>query len=307
VNYGTAGASPGNVPLYEAIQQRLDEKHGIKLHVVPADSGAIGLQLVAGGQTQIMNIGLSPVILGNNGQANFRIVDGGANSFNYIWMGGSGVTADNAAQKLKGGKVGISSFGSESDIAATFFAKRLDLVRDKDVSVVQTGSTSTRLAALTNGAVGSTALQVGEAVSARKSGFSVLWDMADGSQWLAEADGVDAGYLAGHRDIIRRVLQALADGQYYARSHPDDAKKLIAREFKYTDTDVVDAVYERFAKVTPIDMKPQEAAVKTELSYFSEAGKARSANPADYLDTSLIDELNSSGFIANLRKQYGIA
>ena len=49
---------------------------------------------------------------------------------------------------MKGKKVGITTFGSESDVAATLFIEHLGLVRDKDVSVIQTGDATAQVAAL---------------------------------------------------------------------------------------------------------------------------------------------------------------
>ena len=60
-----------------------------------------------------------------------------ANAIPYTIFGTKGITAENVAEKLRGTKIGISSFGSESDVSITLFLRGLGLSRDRDVTVKQ--------------------------------------------------------------------------------------------------------------------------------------------------------------------------
>jgi NitT/TauT family transport system substrate-binding protein len=308
-SYGIASVDPGVLPAWMARDQGFYKNNGLNVGIVATESGARGLQAMAAGQLQLMDIGLSPVIIANSAGTKFRVVDSIGNAFGFIIVGGKDLTPENAAQRLKGGKLGISSFGSETDVAATVFLQRLGLVRDKDVSVLQTGNNATRLAALTSGSIDATPLLAGEALSATRAGLKALWDMAEGSDWLFEADAADQGYSSDHRDSLVRWLKGWAEGNYYARSHPEDAKKVVAREFKYSDSQLVDAAYDRFLKLAPVNLRPSDASVRAELTHYQGVKDVnlKSTNPADYVDVSILDELEKSGFLPDLRRKYSIS
>jgi ABC-type nitrate/sulfonate/bicarbonate transport system substrate-binding protein len=74
--------------------------------------------------------------------------------------------------QLKGRKLGVSRFGSSSDFLLRYILKKIGLVPERDVSIVQVGSASVRMAALANGAIDGTALTVEEVLVARKLGFT---------------------------------------------------------------------------------------------------------------------------------------
>src|SRR5437899_3017897 len=154
-NHGTSTATQAaTLPALVAQQQGFDTKNGVKLNVTNAEGGSRGLQILLGGQLQSMEVGLAPVVIGNAQGANFRLIASTTNAIPYIVYGSKGVNASNAAQKLKGSKIGISTYGSESDVSANIFLDKLGLVREKDVAVVQIGGGTARLSALLGGAVG---------------------------------------------------------------------------------------------------------------------------------------------------------
>ena len=55
---------------------------------------------------------------------------------------------------LKGKSIGISRFGASSDLATRAVLKKFGMNADKDVALIQTGSTSERMAAMKAGSRG---------------------------------------------------------------------------------------------------------------------------------------------------------
>jgi ABC-type nitrate/sulfonate/bicarbonate transport system substrate-binding protein len=306
--WAVAGAN-GVLVAAMAKDQGFDKKYGINLNIVTAGNGTRALQMLQAGQAQVVQSGLSSIIVGNAGGATFRVIDSDSNRLQFIIIGGKDMTPANAAQAMKGKKVGITTFGSESDVAATLFIEHLDLARDKDVSVIQTGDATAQVAALQNGAIDATPLNAGAAVTAQRSGFQPLWDLFEGSDWLFQSNAADQKYLAANRDQMLRFEKMWGEGAYYTRTHADQAKKVIANAFKTEDTGVIDAVYTRWTKASPIDLRPSTAGIKAELDHFIGVKdlNLKSTNPSDYVDQSLLDELDKINFLSDLRKQYGIA
>ncbi|HEX9446170.1 MAG TPA: ABC transporter substrate-binding protein, partial [Candidatus Binatia bacterium] len=76
-----------------------------------------------------------------------------------------------SAAQLKGKKLAVSRLGASSDFLLRYLLKKMGLAPDRDVTVVQVGSSPVRVAALVNGAIDGTALTFEEMLVAKKLGF----------------------------------------------------------------------------------------------------------------------------------------
>jgi ABC-type nitrate/sulfonate/bicarbonate transport system substrate-binding protein len=240
---GISTLVPQLLPVWAAQNQGFDTKNGLKIGIVNAEGGSKGLLVLVGGGFNAMEVGLAPVVLANAAGADVRVINSTANVIPFIVFGGRGVTAQNAAQTLKGSTLGISTFGSESDVAATLFLNRLGLSRDSEVTVVQIGGTVTRLAALESDAVGAVPLLGPEVVKATQDGFEPLLDLSQNSDWVFEAIVLNKAYLDSHHDQALALLRAVVEGNYFSRSRPDEAKRILSTGLKYSDPTLIDASY----------------------------------------------------------------
>jgi ABC-type nitrate/sulfonate/bicarbonate transport system substrate-binding protein len=293
-NYGISTPSPETILAWTAQAQGFDKQNGIELSIVNAEGGSKGLQVLLSGEIQAMEVGLAPVVIANSSGADFRVIDSHANAIPFSIVGAKDVTADNAKQKLKGSKIGISTFGSESDVSVNLYLDKLGLVRDTDVAVVQVGGTAQRLAAMVSGAISAAPLLQPDVVTAKSQGFNELIDLSKDSAWVFNAAVVSKPYLDAHRDQELSLLKAFSAANAYARSHPDDAKKILAQQLKYSDQKLVDAAYDEFMKVAPADMRPTTAGIQEVLKQVPAVTKdlkLKSTSPSDYVDLSLLDQL----------------
>jgi len=103
------------------------EAAGIKLEIINMNGGSRGAEELAAGRIHAMHVGLSSVIRLNRTGGDLRIVAALANVIRFTFFSGPEVKT---AADLKGGAVGVSSFGSESDSTVTLTLKRLGLSRD---------------------------------------------------------------------------------------------------------------------------------------------------------------------------------
>jgi ABC-type nitrate/sulfonate/bicarbonate transport system substrate-binding protein len=292
--YGISTPSPETIMAWAARAQGFDKQNGIELTIVNAEGGSKGLQVLLSGEIQAMEVGLAPVVIANSSGADFRVVDSHANAIPFSIVGGKDVTSANAKDKLKGSKIGISTFGSESDVSVNLYLDKLGLARDKDVAVIQVGGTAQRLAAMVSGAIGAAPLLQPDVVTAKSQGFNELADLSKESAWLFNSAVVSKPYLDSHRDQELSLIKALSAANTYARSHPDEAKKILAQELKYSDSKLVDAAYDEYMKVTPADLRPTTAGIQEVLKQVPAVTKdlkLKSTNPADYVDLSLLDSL----------------
>ena len=110
------------------------------------------------------------------------------------------------AADLKGGKVGISTFGSESDSTVTLALQKLGLTRD-DVTVKEYGGGMHRLEAVKSGEIKATAINEPLSSLAREQGVNVLVDLVpDQIPWLFSGIVVRHADVAARRDSLTRFL-----------------------------------------------------------------------------------------------------
>ena len=291
-------------PLWMAESGGLYEKQGLKVQVANMAGGTRGLQVLLSGKVQAMHVGLGPVIQANRQGADLRLIASSSNTIPFTIFSAPDVKT---GADLKGGTIGVSTFGSESDIAVTLALKQLRLTR-KDVTIVQMASSSQRLAALLTGQVKAAPLLEPANTKAREQGLNPLVDLAAANvSWVFDAVVVKRSYLESHRELLTRFLKAYIAGAYLALSNETKAKDLIALKFKTHDPKVINASYHDFKRQMPLDAEPSRAGAENVIEQLQAIGTSvGSKNVEDYLDTSIIQTLKKDGFFSALKRQYGM-
>ena len=111
------------------------EKEGVKVEVISMEGGTRGVQVLMSGEIQAMHVGLAPVVQANKQGADLRLVTSTGNTIPITIFGAAAIK--NMAE-LKGKTIGISTFGSETDIAISIALKQIGLTR-QDVTISQIG------------------------------------------------------------------------------------------------------------------------------------------------------------------------
>jgi ABC-type nitrate/sulfonate/bicarbonate transport system substrate-binding protein len=182
--------------------------------------------------------------------------------------------------------------------------RELGLARS-DVTVIEAGGTLDRLEALRAGRIAATALNEPADSEAQKSGMPLLVDLKANLPWIFTAIVVDRRYIETHRATLLNVLRAYGEGIHLALSDEARAKRVLAAEFPGFSPEIVQITYDDFKARVPRDASPSQAGIATMLREFPALGIAlKSANAADYVDPSLIEELRRDGFFAALQAKY---
>jgi NitT/TauT family transport system substrate-binding protein len=273
-------------------------EQGIKAEFTNAGGGSHGAAMIQSGEIQVMQAGLSSVVMVNRGGGDLRLIGSLSNVIRFTLFAAPGVQT---AADLKGGVLAISSAGSETDATASMFLQKLGLKRE-DVVIKEFGGGPERIAALKSGAAKATPVNEPTATEAREQGFKVLADLVpDRVPWLFSAIDVKTSYLKDNRDLLSRFLKATIEGNYLALSDEKRAKEVLARELKLTNPKIIDVSYDDFKAQTPPNCEPTEAAIDNILA---NAGTG-SRNASDYVDTTLLEGLKKDGFFEAMAKKYG--
>ncbi len=300
---GIAAPTVNMLPLWIAEQSGLFKTHGLEVEIVNTDGGSRGLAEVGEGKLQAMIVGLSAIVDANGKGGDYRLIASGANTMSFRFFGATGI--DNA-QALRGRKVAVSAFGSESDSAATLALKRLGLSRS-DVQIVEAGGTLRRLEALRAGKIGATPLNEPADTEAKRDGLPLLADLKANLPWIFTAMAMDRNYLANHDNRRGSFCRLIVEGIYVALSDPARARAVLGAEFRDFSREALDATYEDFRARVPRDAEPSRAGAELMLRELPVAGSGRGQRRVDdYIDTSALDELRGSGFFDELKRRFRV-
>jgi len=244
-----------------------------------------------------MHVGLSSVIRVNRTGGDIRAIGSLSNVVRFTFFSAPGVRA---SADLKGGVIGVSTFGSESDTTVTLALARLGLTRD-DVTLREYGGGMRRLAAVKSGEIKATPINEPIASLAREQGVNVLVDLVpEQIPWVFSSIVVRRGDITQRPDVLMHFLKATIEGNYLALGDAARAKEVLAKELKITDTRILEITYADFKAQSPANLEISVPGAKNILAQLS----GRSGQVTDYVDTSLLEALGNEGFFAAMARKY---
>jgi NitT/TauT family transport system substrate-binding protein len=291
------------LPVWMAETGGFYAKEGLKVEVINMEGGTRGLQVLLSGEIQGMHVGLAPALLANVQGADLRLVTSTCNTIPITMFTKSGVTTAD----LKGKTFGISTFGSETDIATSIVLKQIGLTR-QDVTVSQIGGSSQRFGALVAGRIDVAPLIEPAITLAKERGFNPLVDLAAANTpWLFDSVVVNNSYLRRNRDTLTRFVKAYIAGAYLALSDEAKAKQVIAQKFRTDDPKVIAATLTDFKRLMPRDAAPTVEGARNVVEQLTAIGTDVGRRKVeDHLELSIIAELKQDGYFAQLEKAYPI-
>src|SRR5262245_22772590 len=290
-------------PIWMAEAGGFYEQQGLKVDVINMEGGTRGLQVLLSGEIQAMHVGLAPAVLANKQGADLRLVTSTCNTIPITMFTKAGI----GMADLKGKTFGISTFGSETDIAISILLKRLGLART-DVTVSQIGGSSQRFAALVAGRIDVAPLIEPGITLAKERGFNPIIDLAAANTpWIFDSVVVTNSYLRRNADTLTRFVKAYVAGAYLALSDEAKAKQVIAQKFRTDDPKVIAATLADFKRLMPRDAAPTLEGAKNVVEQLTAIGTdVGRGNVNDYLELGIIAKLKQEGYFAQLEKTYPV-
>jgi ABC-type nitrate/sulfonate/bicarbonate transport system substrate-binding protein len=278
------------------------KKAGLNVQVVDLPGGTRSLQVLLAGKIAATHAGLGPLAQANNQGADLRMIASTSNTIPFTIF--SDPNVKNAAD-LKEGKIGISTFGSEADLAVALALKQLGLKR-KDVTVVQIGENATRLQALLAGQLTATPLAEPMASLARAQGLNPLMDLTT-VPWVSTGVVVKRSQLESQRALVATFLRAYIEGAYLARADEQQAKQVIKLKYKTNDANAINATYNEFKRTMPVDAEASRAGAENVFEQMQAIGlNVGSSKIEDHISNDIIQSLRAEGFFDAMKRKYSI-
>lgn len=104
-----------------------------------------------------------------------------------------------------------------------------------------------------------------------------------------------------NRPALVRFLKAYIEGIHYLKTHKQESLNIFSKYTRNPDLDIMAYLYGETNTRVEKDLRPRKEAVRALLDLVAlDYPRAQQMSEKDHWDTSLIDEIQKSGFIEQL-------
>ena len=135
---------------------------------------------------------------------------------------------------LKGKVIGVDSVAGTVDYLSRVAARHFGFEPEKDITIIVTGESPTRLAALRAGAIDATPIDVAFAVKAEDEGFRRLVYLGDLIELPLSGMAVMDQKLRTQRDQVRKVVRASVRGLRFFKQNRDETVQMLSDYLRIT-------------------------------------------------------------------------
>jgi NitT/TauT family transport system substrate-binding protein len=201
-------------------------------------------------------------------------------------------------EELKGKRIGVFRFGAASHLRFLYVLARYGF-SDRDVTLLQVGDTPERLIALSGASIDATLLSPPDHFEAQRLGMKILLNLRDFKVPFQGTGLVTTQrLLAKRRDLARRFLKSYVEAIHVVKTNSELSKKAFAKYRQTKDEKRLEDAYQALREIVKPKPLPSLEGFNTIIKDAAERiPAAKTFNPKDFIDVSLLQELDKSGFI----------
>ena len=297
-----AGFSPTNSPIWVIEDRKLLQKQGVQPEIIAISASPTVLQALLANEIDAASISVTTLTSSRLAGADTVMIVGVVPTFVDHIVSLSNITA---IEQLKGKTAGVNRLGSTSDLGLRLALRKLGIDPEKDVKIIPTGGTAERFAALSKGITQFTIIPEPFLTQAEKLGFRNLYNISDLKipfWWngILSREGI----IKSKRPLMLKLTRAMIEAMHIIKTEKEYAKGLIKKNLGVADPEGLERAYKDYSNVFPEVPYPAPDGVKTMLDDMARANpKAATADPKTFVDSSLVAELEKTGFIKQLYKK----
>jgi NitT/TauT family transport system substrate-binding protein len=291
--------SPTNGPLWIAKETDLFKKYNIEAQLIYIPGGTVIIQSMLAGEANVANMAPPAALAAWVRGADLAVVASGVNRLLETVVTSAQIKNP---QELKGKRIGISRYGSLTDAALREALRHYNLIPDKDVTIVQAGGEGERLAALRAKALDGAMLSGDQRFQAEKLGFHVVIDLSKlPIEYPNNGIVVRKEFARTNRDVVKRFLKAWVEGTKIFKTDREVSLRVLGKYLKTKDQEILATSYEPYPPVferVPVAKREGFAFALDRLG--KDIPEAAKMNPDNFIDNSILLELEKEGFIKGL-------
>ncbi len=308
LNVSYASVTGSRLPLWVAKEAGLFEKYGLNVNLVVIAAGAAAMGALAGGDVQILGApgattmvsaarGLPVTIIGTFGPGSWKLATH---------------PAITTVQDLRGKTVGISRLGTSIEFPPEGRCSSWDLrpARMSTFSPPVWRESNKRILIMLQGKIDATLISADNLVEAETKGLkvNVLADLNEMGIFTSASDlSARRDFLKNQRQRARAFMMAYSEAIWVGKTNKNVALGSFRRYLKEQDPRRLEALYKSYAvDGPPLKPYPMEEAIQNELENLTPTvPELRGKRAADFVDKSILTEMEREGFFTQLTTKYG--
>jgi len=298
---GYSGISADQLVIWVARDTGIFAKNNLDVQAIYFSGGTLSVTAMVSGDTPLIQASGPGIISAGLAGAEPVYVVGGITTLDYQLITQPNIRTP---EQLKGGTIAVARFGGAADFVARYALAKLGLNPGKDVTIIQTGSTPERMAALETRRVSGSALVPPATFIAQRKGFYVLADVsALGLAYQHQGGVTTRKFLREHPDVVRNFVKSYIEAVHRLKTDRALGLKIAAKYLRLEDKELLEKTYESSIDENKLPAKqyPTFAGLKTILDQMATTNaKAKTAKPQDFVDARFVEEFDKSGYIDGL-------
>jgi len=308
VNASYASVTGSRIPLWIAKDAGLFEKYGLNVNLVVIAAGTAAIGALASGDVEILGApgsttavsaarGLPLAIIGTFGPSAWKLAANPSIA---------------SAQELRGKTVGISRPGTTIEFATRRVLQKLGFTPGKDIQILATGlaESNKRILVMLQGKIDATLVSPDNLYEAEQKNLklSVLSDLKDLGIYTSASDlSARRDFLKNRRPRARAFMMAYCEAIWLGKSNKNAALASFRKQMREPDPRRLETLYKNYViDALPLKPYPMEEALQGEIENLTATvPELRGKRAADFVDKSILAELEHEGFFTQLAGRYG--
>lgn len=300
ISWGVTSLSASNWIPWLAKDAKIYEKHGLDVELILVKGSGQTSAAILGGSLFAAPVAVPQVMMANLGGADL------VNIAHTVPGVQSKLLVNQEIRRpedIKGKRIATSSLGSLGDFLFKYIIRKNGMDPIRDVIWLSIGTPGERLQALSSGRVEAADLSYPTDRQALRLGYRVLWDARKEVVYPSMSVVTRRKTLQDDRDTVMRMLRAHVEGIAFFKQNKDFSIKVLSKYLRNNDRELMEGSYEIFRHDFISVPYPIMHGLEATYDYVAQTRpEIRGRKPEEFMDPSLIAELDKSGFI---KKLYG--
>jgi NitT/TauT family transport system substrate-binding protein len=294
---GYSAISGPHAILWIGREAGLFEKNGLKVDVAYIRSGTTHAQALLAGEIQMAQIGGPAALAAGVAGADIAFVAVALNTTPIVLMG-----TVSRIEELRGKAIGVTRYGSNTDISARFALRKFGLQPDKDVALVQLEDYPGIIGGLQSGRIAAGALADPFTDHAQKLGYKEIANIAAlGLEFPFVSLAAKKTYLRDHADVVQRFVRAYTEAIAIYKNNRELAMKVTQKYTGIKDQAILASTVNFYAPKLQRVPYPTVGGIRFVLEQIAVRDpRVKNVNPEGFIDVRFVKQLEESGFIKGL-------
>jgi NitT/TauT family transport system substrate-binding protein len=297
---GYAATSGPHAVLWLAREAGLFEKNGLRTEVAYIRSGSTMGQALVAGEIQLAQMGGPAALAAGVAGFDVTMVAVALNTTPIVIMG-----KVSKMEELKGKAIGVTRYGSNTDISARFAIRKAGMQPEKDVALIQLEDYAGIMGGIQSGRIAAGALADPFTDHAKKLGYKEIADIAAlGLEFPFVGIVTKKTFIKEQPDLVQRFVRAYTESIALYKNNRELAKQVTSKYTGIKDAEILNSTVDFYAPKLASVPYPTIGGIRFVLDQVATRDpRAKNFAPETFMDLRFVKQLEDSGFIQGLNRK----